>query len=437
MEERLLIISHNIIDESNNVGKTVISLLAKWPSKNVYSIYLRNEVLETMFPQESFMISDKDVLNPTLKRSKECGRIIPTHPNETKSENKKAYRFGNKRYPIVSLVRDDIWHLGKWKTEALSKWVKHINPDIILFIPNDYILAFEIAVYVKTITHKPMVTFFTDDAFYFGQRIIGIELLRRKRLRKIGEKIVKASKQIFVASDLMRKEYRKYFSKDSILIGNCVELSKLDSIKTFQNRELVFSYIGNLHSNRWKNLIDIGMTLDEISGHTVEKAVINIYTASDLSKDILKKIQSVSSLNMKGSIRPNAVRKIQETSDALLHIEAFDEKSKRSTRLSMSTKIYEYMARNIPIFAYGPDDISSIQFLQDNNFAKVCTTKSNLKEDLMSFLQNAQHRKNTAIKAYDYAKEHFEREHITEVFCSSLIKATKNKDNSDGMIQCI
>ena len=67
-----------------------------------------------------------------------------------------------------------------------------------------------------------------------------------------------------------------------------------------------------------------------------------------------------------------------ERSNVLVHVEAFDKDSARSTRLSLSTKIPEYMMSNRCILAIGPATIASMQYLQKNEVALCINTIENL-----------------------------------------------------------
>ncbi|WP_319504955.1 glycosyltransferase [Bacteroides graminisolvens] len=425
MKRKLLIISHNIIDNSNNVGKTVISLLKQWPQEDIYSIYFRNEIRSTMLCDHSYMISDRDVLGALSPLNKnKCGRTVDADRNaKDVVSDASAYRMGNKRYPIISMVRDVLWHTRKWKTNALKEWVENINPDVILFIPNDYVLAFEIADYVYSLVNAKMYTFFTDDSFYYKQNTGLIDTLRRNWIKKIGKDIIDESTGMITASHLMQSEYKELFGKDSIVLGNCVEISNISNqIRQSSDGDYIFSYIGNLHSNRWRCLLDIAKAIENISSSFQKNIIIKVYTASDLPKSVLRQLKSQKCMQFMGCIPACEVKKAQEESDALIHIEAFDYKSKVSTRLSMSTKIFEYMSRNVPIFAYGPNDISSMSFLALGPFAKTCSDPSELTLKLKEFLSFDKERTQIRDKAYLYAKENFIEEKISQLFFDFLNK---------------
>lgn len=428
MGKKLLIISHNIIDNSNNIGKTIISLLNKWPKEDLYSLYFRNEKRASMLCDNSYMISDMDIINGLkYMSSKKCGKpIVADRGGKDELSDAAAYRMGNKRYPTVSLIRDLLWYTGIWKSRQFDKWIANINPDTILFVPNDYTLAFEVALYVKSITKAKFFTFFTDDAFYYKQQQVSfIDRIRRKWLVRIGKQIVDQSLGLITASYMMRDEYKILFGKDSIVLGNCVELSNKDEVLSYQsnNDTRTLSYIGNLHSNRWICLLDIAHALEEIELEHGINCIINVYTGSDLSDEILSKIKSCRLISFKGSIPSSEVRSAQEHSDILIHIESFDQKSKVSTRLSMSTKIFEYMARYVPIFAYGPSDISSMQFLASCPFASICTDKKSLKSTLCELLMSEINNNKIKNQAYLYAKENFLETVISEKCYDYLTKS--------------
>ncbi len=84
-------------------------------------------------------------------------------------------------------------------------------------------------------------------------------------------------------------------------------------------------------------------------------------------------------------------------------MESFDKKFVMSTRLSLSTKIPEYLNANKPILAYGPDGISSLEYLKDNKLANVCTNKEELKNNIEDLIKQ--------IGIYSKEKHTFVSEH--------------------------
>jgi glycosyltransferase involved in cell wall biosynthesis len=55
----------------------------------------------------------------------------------------------------------------------------------------------------------------------------------------------------------------------------------------------------------------------------------------------------------------------------LLHVEAFDDTVRAYTRLSLSTKIPQYMSSGRPILAYGPGELASCRYIADCDCGRV------------------------------------------------------------------
>jgi glycosyltransferase involved in cell wall biosynthesis len=53
--------------------------------------------------------------------------------------------------------------------------------------------------------------------------------------------------------------------------------------------------------------------------------------------------------------------------NVLVHVESFGSAERQYTRLSVSTKIPQYMSAGRPILAYGPGDVASCQYVQDSS----------------------------------------------------------------------
>ena len=91
--------------------------------------------------------------------------------------------------------------------------------------------------------------------------------------------------------------------------------------------------------------------------------------------------------------------------DIPVHVESFDKKSRIATRLSLSTKISEYLSLGKPILAIGPEEIASMRHLQDSAF---CITElSDLNEKLIVLLENDKLRSDLSKKSENlYKKAH-------------------------------
>lgn len=384
---KVLIISHNLYDDSNNIGKTLVSLFDGWPKDRLSQIYFRNDSPSFRYCDEYYCITDKDVLKSVMSLGiKKAGSELKKGEVLELSEAESSlYQVGNHRRPIVSFIRDVMWACGKWKTEQLRHWIINVaNPDVILFAPNDYTLAYRVVLYIEKTLNKPIIPFYMDDSFYYGCKTGFIDAMRRKKLRIAAKKIHGYSREIFTICEYMSREYEQIFNMQCHDFVNSVVIEDMPQKR---NRgTTIFSYLGNLHSNRWKSIVEIGRMIDRINYENKTNAILKVYSGSVLEKKVEAEFEKIESLRFLGRIPASEVREKQLESDVLIHVEAFDLASVNSTRLSLSTKIPEYLSTNRMIFAYGPSNIASMRYLKDYNLAITCNSCSDLYRCLKNLL---------------------------------------------------
>lgn len=387
---KVLILSHNILEDTNNIGKTLISLFQGWPKDRLCQIYLRNEQPSFSYCFNYYRITDKEMVKSYFKGKDVVGTALSLETTNSGSDgskndsDQKFYDLGNKRIPLISLVRDLLWKKKSWKNEKLRSWLISQKPDIVLFVPNDYQLIYPIVTYISQLLKIPVVPYYMDDAFYYGAFVSPIDSLRRKGIRREASKVLKGCNVLLTIGPKMSAEYNKRLSKNCVELMNSVPTRKApDAFSKKENDEYTLVYVGNLHSNRWKTLIEVGTMIDK----SKLKMKLNVYTASNLSKRIRRRFSEVESIKLKGKLDPKEVDKTLGEADALLFTESFDRKSKASTMYSLSTKIPEYINSYKPILAYGPHDISSIEYLRDNSLAIICSNKKQLAEGLTLLLR--------------------------------------------------
>ena len=413
---KVLIISHNLYDISNNIGKTLVSLFEGWPKEKLSQIYFRNDEPSFNYCNEYFCITDKEVLKSAVSlRYNRAGAVLKTGVSLSVTQTEvNLYQVGNHRRPAVSFIRDTMWALGGWKSDTLKKWVTNVvKPDVILFVPNDYTLAYRVALYIEDIVNKTLIPFYMDDPFYFGCKSSFVDQLRRKSIRRFAKR--------FTICDYMSQEYHEEFGLDCYAFVNSVHIDADTGEYSTSRNSLIFSYLGNLHSNRWKSLLEIGLVLEEIKVSTGVKAELRIYSGSFLENSIRKLFDSTSTIKFMGRIDAKDVRKKQLESDVLVHVEAFDLMSTNSTRLSLSTKIPEYFSVKRAILAYGPKNIASMRYLNDYELAEVCFDKEELKDGVAS-LMNRCNRELLAKKAYERAVSYHNIKNISNDFQERIIE---------------
>ena len=146
---------------------------------------------------------------------------------------------------------------------------------------------------------------------------------------------------------------------------NCVETpDDFRPAPDDQGRRVQFVYVGGLHLERWRALQDVGQALHALRGEGLHVGATVYAPASDLSR-YGDAISLGPAMEVGGSLRHDQISEVLRRADALLHVESFDVSVRRYTRLSLSTKLPEYMAAGRPILGYGPGELASIKYIND------------------------------------------------------------------------
>ena len=107
----------------------------------------------------------------------------------------------------------------------------------------------------------------------------------------------------------------------------------------------------------------------------------------------------------------------------LLHVESFEEDNRERVKYSVSTKIADLLASGICLFAYGPEEISSIEYLRRNECALVAVNREELTYKLSECLEKPEVRAENASKALEIAARNHDSGRQSERLKSILSRA--------------
>jgi hypothetical protein len=170
----------------------------------------------------------------------------------------------------------------------------------------------------------------------------------------------------------MREEYARRFACDRIGVAvNCVALQPVArEPEPNEKMPLRLVYAGSTHTGRWRVLREIGRCLTALRVEGYE-AVLEIYTPRPLNNRLRGKLTIEPVLAVCGSLTPEKLTQTMRGANVLVMVESFARSARKVTRLSLSTKIPEYMAAGRCILAVGPGDVSSIAYLKAHGAAIV------------------------------------------------------------------
>ena len=404
---RVLVVSHTVFSETNNMGKTLLTYFEKFQPNEVAQFYVHSEVPTVdSVCHRYYRFTDKDAIKSIiLPEIQGVGFGVQDIQQGRKSSRtdigitNKLYRLGAKRTAGIFWLRNMVWKLSRWENRKLWKWVDDFSPDVVLFAAGDYAFMYDIAREIAEHVRKPLVIACVDDFFFYNKNedsLLG--RIVHKHFMKTVHRTMDHAAEILTICDSMQQEYGRLFHKKCKVLYTAAQRGTLP-VRADSNQ---ISYIGNLELGRYCQLIELGQTLCRIR----EKGYPDAIDVYSMEKDpqILKHLTLENGIRFHGAISAEQVQEVMRSSMAVIHTESFDPKIMQRIRFSVSTKIAESLMNGPCLIAYGPEGIASIDYLKENGAAYTITDPKQLETGLREILTNAQLREQIVGRARELAK---------------------------------
>lgn len=399
---KVLIISHNPLCTYNGMGKTLASLFSAFRKEELCQLYIYPSYPDLDLCSSYYRITDKDVLRG-LVHFEEPGAVVEKaiiSPKQTPFESvqdENLYHNARNKTPVRRLARDEIWRLSHWYGKHLRSWLDQEAPDIVFAAPGSACFLYDIAMKIAQDRRIPIVAYLCDE-FYFVQpaKQLSGKLQQLLLKRKIEAFLAKTTLLVTISEEL-KSVYSEYFRVPCqiLMTGSTMQMIETDASNHTANH---LSYFGNVRSERYRTLRIIGDALDQLGKERGFRYYLDIYSFESDPK-ILRILTESESIRMHGFLQG---REFQETfcaAELLLHVESFDPQMVDKVKHSVSTKIADSLASGIPLLAYGPAGLSSIEHLRRNSCAFVCTETEQLRETLDTAMNDLEARKEVSDRA--------------------------------------
>lgn len=372
---RVLIISANGFSKVLNNGKTLEALFGEFDKQELAQIITRPQLqIDFDFCSNYYCISKLQVLKNIIFRKPSGYKL--TGISNTQESNSVDKAVSLKKF-IPDYIIDIASYSRSWQTPAFNEWISIQNPDIVFLVGGGRFLH-NIAMYVNDYLSIPIVTFFTDDYILYPSAGGVIGHIHRKMLIKNYKETVKRSSLCFAIGDLMSKEYSHYFGKSFYPIMNSIPVKDYAVPALKPDNKISINYFGGLHLNRWK-------MIGRLSALLPPNAELHVYSSGSLSDEIRDYFDKTGVM-FEGGVYGEKLIEAMESSDILLHVESDDKINRRLTKLSVSTKIPEYLMAGRCIIGFGPQEVASMKELSDNKVG-VCIDSDLKDSEIQSSLE--------------------------------------------------
>lgn len=423
---KVLIISHNVLSNNANNGKTIYSFFRSWPEDNLAQIFFRNEIPDFTSNISYFRILDSDILNSLFERTDFYGKEVSSI-SEKVSILTNVFLFQKFKFPIFYILRDFIWSCKRSKNKDLNVWLDKFSPEVVFFVGSNNTFSYDFTFEIIGKSKIPLVMFFTDDYVLPKLSIDPFWWIRLIRVKQRFLKSIEVSQKLFVIGETMAEEYSRRFGKKFCPLMNIVDQSKFElQTSTPHPNELFISYLGNLGLNRWRALADIGMEVEKLNNEGIS-IQFTVYSLDTPTTKVLKSINRPPYIIFAGSIlEKNKIESVINTSDIVIHVESKKRKYRDITRFSVSTKISEYLSYGKCILAYGPSDVASISYLKKYDAGIICNKRKEIYENLKKIALNPALKKNYIESALKLARDKHSRPNMKEILLNAIDESYDN-----------
>lgn len=417
---KVLIISHNPMNLSENNGRTLRNLFSGFNSGEVAQLFLHEGSADSPSCADYYSITDFDILQ-SLTRFKKPGKIItPEEINTNNKENKHLYGKYSRKTTYVRFLRDFAWGIGTWKTNKLKKWLNDFNPDVIFFYASDSVFSQKIAYWVKNYLDVPMLIYWVDDFYIKLKRSKNFfEWINQSRYKKIARENIMCSDNICITSS-MAEAYKAIFKRPfEVLFNTSTNMPFPSKTSTLP---IKLTYLGNISVGRYNSIIKIGEIIHKY-GLPIR---FDVYSG-EFRKEILEKMNNQPGFRFMGEISYDQVKEVMAESDILLHVEDFHEENIDFCRYSLSTKIADSLMSNRCLLCYGPREVASIKYIMSQKCALVATDEIELVNTLEWICNNPNQLSEIASKALAIAENNHSLRNNNVAIKTFLKKAIMDK----------
>ncbi len=414
--------------QDKGVVRTLPEIFAAWDKDRVAQIYTRAALPNTQSCNRFLRINESAVLKSVFKRSIPTAREVFNTPTVDEralselSEEKKRYAALKKKHSwFMTLCREMVWLLGKWKAPELSSFAEDFAPDMLFCTIYPFVYIARIQRYLIKKLRVPVVGYLFDDNYSY--KACGFNLFARMHrfwLRKNVKALVKSCDKLFVISPMQQEEVKRVFGKDSTILTRAIDPKEnFVPKKTAEPIEMI--YTGKLILGRDKTLAEIAKAVANIN-KAGEKIKFKIYSA-ETPKEKYREIFSQGGTQFMGSVTADKIARLQEESDITVFAESLVGKDRFGARLSFSTKLTDYFLSGRCIFAVGDKEIAPMDYLKREDAAICVNSFEDIEKELRDLVEDRERISLYGKKAYECGVRNHSRERVSSCFMEGMLSA--------------
>jgi len=427
MKPKVLIVG-TVPYNKKSTSRAFEAYFSNWDHKCLAQFFSNTKKPSKGHCESLFQITDQRLVQARFNKKMNIGRIF--HYEELEDEWKdnslevkstlfrQLYRLGDKKTPLIYLLRKWVWSKKYWCTKEFNDWLEEFNPEcVFLSFSDDYFIQ-EIALYAAEKFNIPIVSSIGDD-YYFNSRfsISPFYYLYKSSYRKLIRNVFSHGGSAIYISDKIRDKYNDSFGLNGKTVYLSSELERKEFVPV-NNQNPVISYFGNIRQGRNESLNEIGYALGKIS----ENYYLDIYS-NQTTPNVISVFKNNKNVRFHGSIPYIQVMDKIHESDIVVIVEGFKEEHVNNTRYSLSTKAADSLASGAQILVYGSKECGVIEYMMQTNSAVVCTDSKELVSCIKKLIGDVEFQKQNYENSIRITLQNHNLQKSTDTFLNVVLGA--------------
>jgi len=360
---RVLHVGFHPIGAPTNSGLTLGSMFGDWPEDRMLQVCSRGhpEVAGT----SNLVLTPPSVapvdglVRSILGKRMPSGSVDGLNNSVSRPSAELTLK---RRLRLAATAANDIGPV--WLPPSVVQRVREFRPEVVHSLLGG-VRAMRLATRLSRQFDIPLVPHFMDDwvdnLFAHGQ--LG-GFARRQVDRALHDVLERAPLCLTIGED-MRREYEERLRRPCVVVGNSADPGAYQELlpnSGDRHAPRSLRYVGGLHLGRADVLRTLAGALESREPFGAPWALELFVPASDvaLASSLEKELGPV---RFGATLPPDRVPEVLASADVLVFVESAEPNISSFTRLSVSTKVPQYLASGRPILVVGPDDQASVNEL--------------------------------------------------------------------------
>lgn len=367
---KVLLLEHSF-NNSTGMGITLTNLFQDWPKDRIgiMSDEINISLVERIRPCALYTgITKKIKLNGT-----ERNKALKPRNRILSSVRKLYYETGLSELVDKSTILP----------ENLDK-AKAFSPDIVFCSLGTLDRMRVCEVVHRSIPESHLVVYIVDD--WVNSRVAERwpSFIWRRKYDKAFRRILSISSGNLSICEEMSRAYKERYGVDFFPFHNPVDVSYWTSLTPplkYGTDTVSILYVGKINVDTEDCLLDCCQAVEELNSEG-ERIRFDVYSPDHRLKfDLFDRFEHCT---LYPPIPHESIPELTKSYSALLLTLGFSPHSIKYVKLSMPTKLSEYLASGLPTILYCPDKIALYHYVHDNDCAIVCNKRG--KDDLKQAL---------------------------------------------------